>query len=39
MDEFEKHSCEMKNEADCEEEMEEEGLELSDVEAKHFGEE
>ena len=37
-DKFEKHGCEFKNESDCEEEFDEEGLELREVEKEKFGE-
>jgi len=35
-DEFEKFACEFKNEAECEEELNEEGFNLKDVENKHY---
>jgi len=35
-DKFEEHACEFKNEADCEEELEEEGFGLSEAEKEHF---
>ena len=35
---FEKHSCDLKNEIDCEEELEEEGMSLEEAE-EIFGEE
>ncbi len=38
MDEFEKHNCDMRNEAECEEELNEEGLSLDEVEEEHFEE-
>jgi len=34
--EFEKHSCELKNEKDCEEELEEDGIELEKAEEEEF---
>jgi len=36
--EFEKHSCNLKNEADCEEELEDEDVVLEDAEEEMFGE-
>ena len=38
-DNFDKYACELKNEADCEEELEEEGLELETADEEHFDEE
>ncbi len=38
-DKFEEHACEFKNEAECEEELEEDGLRVEKVEVKHFEEE
>ena len=38
MDKFKEHACEFKNESDCEEELEEEGLEYADVEENRFEE-
>jgi len=35
--EYKKHSCDMKNEIDCEEELEEKGIKLEDAE-EIFGE-
>ena len=35
--EFEKHSCDLKNEADCEEELEDENVVLEDAEEEMFG--
>lgn len=35
---FEEHSCEFKNEAECEEELDDEGLSYEHEEAKEFGE-
>ena len=35
---FSEHSCEWKNEEECEEELGEEGLSLEKEEAKEFGE-
>lgn len=37
-DTYEKNACEFKNEQYCEEEIEDEGEEVSDVEKKHFEE-
>jgi hypothetical protein len=37
-DKFKEHACEFKNEAECEEELDEEGLNLQDVEKEHFEE-
>jgi len=37
-DKFKKHGCEFKNEAECEEELNEESLELREVEGEEFGE-
>jgi len=37
-DSYEKHACEFENEAECEEDLEEEGEEVSEVEKKHFEE-
>lgn len=37
-DKFEEFSCEFKNEAECEEELEDDGLEYDDVESEHFEE-
>ena len=36
---YKKFACDMKNEAECGEELEEEGLSLDDAEAEYFGEE
>ncbi len=38
-DRFEEHGCEFLNEAECEEELDEDGLELDEVEKEHFEEE
>ena len=38
MDKFKEHSCEFKNESDCEEELEEDDSNLEDEETKQFGE-
>jgi hypothetical protein len=35
-DKFEKHACEFKNEAECEEELDEEGTNMEKVEIEHF---
>ena len=35
---FEIHSCEFKNESECEEELEEDGTSLEGAEGKQFGE-
>ena len=37
MDEFKKHSCELKNESECEEELEEKSVDLEEAEAERFG--
>ncbi len=37
VDEFEEHSCDFKNEAECEEELEEKGIEMEKAEEKKFG--
>jgi hypothetical protein len=39
MSKFEEHSCEFKNESDCEEELEERGVTLEQAEGESFGEE
>ncbi|MFH1503650.1 MAG: hypothetical protein ABIE36_03260 [Candidatus Diapherotrites archaeon] len=36
---FEEHSCDLKNEAECEEELEDGGASLEDAEEEMFGEE
>ena len=36
---FKEHACEFKNEAECEEELEDEGLSVDEVEKEHFEEE
>lgn len=38
-DKFKEHSCDMKNETECEEELEEDGLEFDGAEKEHFDEE
>ena len=38
-DKFEELGCEFKNEAECEEELEEEGLNYDEAEKEHFKEE
>lgn len=35
---YKKFNCDLKNEAECEEELRDEGLELEDAEAEYFGE-
>ena len=35
---FEKHSCEFKSTMECEEELEEEGLNIDDAEGDYYGE-
>ena len=35
---FEEFGCEFKNEADCEEELNEEGIEMEDAETEYFEE-
>jgi len=35
-DKFEEFGCEFKNEAECEEEIEEEGLNLDNIEKMHY---
>jgi hypothetical protein len=35
---FEKHSCDLKNEEECEEELETEGVAMEDAEEDMFGE-
>ncbi len=37
-DNFKEHACNMKNEAECEEELEEDGLRYEDIEKEHFDE-
>jgi len=34
---YEEHSCDLKNESECEEELEEEGISLEEAEEKEFG--
>ncbi len=36
IDKYDKFGCEFKNEADCEDELEEESLDLDEVEEEHF---
>ena len=38
-DKFEEHACEFKNEAECEEELDSEGLDMRKEESKHFSDE
>jgi hypothetical protein len=38
MDEFDQYSCEFKNEAECEEELEETDVSMEDAEEERFGE-
>lgn len=38
-DKYKEHACEFLNEAECEEELEDDGLDLDDVEREHFEEE
>lgn len=38
-DKYEENACDFKNESACEEELEDDGLELEDVEKEHFDEE
>jgi len=35
---YEKHACDFKNEEECEEEVEEDGLTIGEVEVDHFDE-
>jgi hypothetical protein len=37
-DKFEENACEFKNEQYCEEELDEDGLDVDDAEKKHFEE-
>jgi hypothetical protein len=37
MSKFKEHSCEWKNEEECEEELEEEGVNLEDAESEEYG--
>ena len=37
MDEFENHSCEFKNESECEEELEEKTVGMEEAEKEEFG--
>lgn len=36
MDPYKKHGCEFKNEAECEEELDEAGISMQEAETKHF---
>lgn len=36
--EFEKHGCEFKNESECEEELDDVGLDVNSEEKKHYNE-
>jgi len=38
MNEFKEHACDFKNEAECEEELDEEGLDLGKQEREYFEE-
>ncbi len=38
-DKFEEHSCDFKNESECEEEMDDEGLESEEETKNHFEDE
>ncbi len=38
-DKFEEHGCEYLNESECEEELEDDGLDVDEVEREHFEEE
>ncbi len=38
-DKYEEYGCEFLNESECEEDLNEDGLQLEDVETKHFEEE
>lgn len=38
-DKFKQHACDLKNEAECEEELEEEGMSLEEADREHFDEE
>jgi len=35
-DKFEEHDCQFKNEAECEEELGEEGLDFEEIKKEHF---
>ena len=35
-DDFDRHSCQFKNESECEEELEERGISLDEAEDEHF---
>ncbi len=35
-DKFNEHACLFKNESECEEELEEEGLDMEELEREHF---
>ena len=38
-DKYDKHACEFKNETECEEDLEEDGLDVDSAETEHFEEE
>jgi len=38
MDKYKEHGCDFKNEAECQEELDDEGLDLEDEKKKHFEE-
>ncbi len=38
VDEFDEHSCDFKNESECEEELEEESIEMEEAEKEKFEE-
>jgi hypothetical protein len=38
MDKFAEHGCEFKNESDCEEELDDEGLDIDEIEELHYDE-
>lgn len=38
MDKFKEHACDFKNESECEEELEEDGISFSEAESEHFEE-
>jgi len=38
-DKFKEHSCDLKNEAECEEELEDEGESMEEVDKEHYEEE
>ena len=37
-DKYEELACEFENEDECEEDLDEEGIDIEDAEKKHFGE-